>query len=131
MSDRGVSLTLRFDSIINFFFIIYLSIQKNEMVDDLVIVRHRRELVDHHHQDDSKLDFFIIELMMFFFDFSSRSPSHHRSRRSPGSPRGGAGPSRPGGDVHRENPVPSPVLGVFGLSQYTTERNLKGFSIGN
>ncbi|CAF3923802.1 unnamed protein product [Rotaria magnacalcarata] len=52
---------------------------------------------------------------------SSRSPSRNRSRRSP-SPKGGR---RPPNEVHRENPIPSAVLGVFGLSQYTTERDLK------
>lgn len=28
--------------------------------------------------------------------------------------------------MHRENPIPSACLGVFGLSQYTNERDLKG-----
>ena len=49
--------------------------------------------------------------------FSSRSPSPRRSKRS--SPRRGTN------EVHRENPIPSAVLGVFGLSQYTTESDLK------
>jgi len=51
----------------------------------------------------------------------SRSPSsHNRTKRS--SPNGGR---RPPNEVHRENPIPSSVLGVFGLSQYTTERDVK------
>jgi len=48
----------------------------------------------------------------------SRSPSH-RSKRN--SPNGRRGPN----EVHRENPIPSSVLGVFGLSQHTVERDLK------
>ncbi|CAF0741904.1 unnamed protein product [Rotaria sordida] len=52
----------------------------------------------------------------------SRSPSRHRSRRSPTSPKGGR---RQPNEVHRENPIASAVLGVFGLSQYTVERDLK------
>ena len=52
--------------------------------------------------------------------FSSRSPSNHRSKRSP--PNGRRAPN----EVHRENPIPSPCLGVFGLSQHTGERELKG-----
>ena len=55
-----------------------------------------------------------------FFDNSSRSPSNNRSKRS--SPGG----RRPPAEVHRENPIPSACLGVFGLSQYTTERDIKG-----
>lgn len=51
-------------------------------------------------------------------NFSSRSPSPRRPRRSP--------PRNTNNDVHRENPVPSSVLGVFGLSQRTTEQDLKG-----
>lgn len=56
------------------------------------------------------------------FFSSSRSTSRNRSRRSP-SPKGGR---RPQNEVHRENPIPSSVLGVFGLSQHTGERDLKG-----
>ena len=56
---------------------------------------------------------------------SSGSPSHHRSRRSPPPSASNANRS-PGTEIHRENPIPSSVLGVFGLSQYTTERDLKG-----
>lgn len=53
-------------------------------------------------------------------DFSSPSPPNHRSKRSP--PNGRRAPN----EVHRENPIPSSVLGVFGLSQHTGERELKG-----
>jgi len=53
----------------------------------------------------------------------SRSPSHQRSRRSP--PSASSNNRRPPNEVHRENPIASAVLGVFGLSQYTTERDLK------
>jgi transformer-2 protein len=53
----------------------------------------------------------------------SRSPSHHRSRRSP--PSASSSTRRQPNEAHRENPIPSAVLGVFGLSQYTTERDLK------
>jgi hypothetical protein len=56
-----------------------------------------------------------------FFLNSSGSPSHHRPKRSSPSSR-----RPPPGEVHRENPIPSACLGVFGLSQYTTERDLKG-----
>ena len=52
--------------------------------------------------------------------FSSRSPPNHRPKRT--SPPGRRAPN----EVHRENPIPSPVLGVFGLSQHTVERDLKG-----
>ncbi|UJR09740.1 hypothetical protein I4U23_013969 [Adineta vaga] len=60
----------------------------------------------------------------------SRSPSNHRSKRSsPGGGGGGGGSGsggrRPPNEVHRENPVPSACLGVFGLSQHTGERDLK------
>jgi len=34
--------------------------------------------------------------------------------------------SRSPNDLHAENPNPSSVLGVFGLSNYTTEKDLKG-----
>jgi transformer-2 protein len=58
----------------------------------------------------------------------SRSPSHNRTRRSPPSASGGGGGGgrRQPNEAHRENPIPSACLGVFGLSQYTTERDLKG-----
>jgi hypothetical protein len=56
--------------------------------------------------------------------FSSHSPSHHRPKRS--SPNGRRAPN----EVHRENPIPSACLGVFGLSQHTGERDLKGL-LGN
>ncbi len=61
-----------------------------------------------------------MDSILFFFLNSSRSPSNHRTKRN--SPNG----RRPPSEVHRENPIPSAVLGVFGLSQYTTERDLKG-----
>ena len=69
--------------------------------------------------------------MGFSFDmFSSRSTSRQRSRRSPphasNSSRRPPPPPPPTNEIHRENPIPSSVLGVFGLSQYTTERDLKG-----
>jgi transformer-2 protein len=60
---------------------------------------------------------------VFIFLNSSRSPSH-RSRRSP--PSASSSSRRQPNEAHRENPIPSAVLGVFGLSQYTTERDLKG-----
>jgi transformer-2 protein len=62
-----------------------------------------------------------------FFLNSSRSPSHHRTKRS--SPSGSNSRRPPPNEVHRENPIPSACLGVFGLSQYTTERDLKGMVI--
>ena len=67
---------------------------------------------------------------MFYFIclFSSRSTSRHRSRRSPPSASGGSRRPPPSNEIHRENPIPSACLGVFGLSQYTTERDLKGMS---
>ena len=55
----------------------------------------------------------------------SRSPSPYRSKRGPPSPKPGR---RQQNEPHRENPIPSSVLGVFGLSQYTTERDLRGLS---
>lgn len=58
--------------------------------------------------------------------FSSRSTSRQRSRRSPPIASGGSRRPPPTNEIHRENPIPSSVLGVFGLSQYTTERDLKG-----
>ncbi|CAF2638800.1 unnamed protein product [Rotaria sp. Silwood2] len=59
---------------------------------------------------------------------TSRSPSPRRYSRSPSPPRAKrSSPNgrRPPSEVHRENPIPSACLGVFGLSQYTTERDLK------
>jgi hypothetical protein len=64
----------------------------------------------------------IVKISIFFLN-SSRSPSHHRPRRSPAS---ASSSRRQPNEAHRENPIPSAVLGVFGLSQYTTERDLKG-----
>jgi len=57
---------------------------------------------------------------------SSRSPSPpRRYSRSPRTKRSSPNGRRPPNEVHRENPIPSAVLGVFGLSQYTTESDLK------
>lgn len=64
----------------------------------------------------------------------SPSPSYHR-RRSPspfargrpngrGGPRGGGG-GGPGFQPDRINPEPSTVLGIFGLSPHTREKDLK------
>ncbi len=65
-----------------------------------------------------------MENTCFLFVNSSRSPSHQRPRRSP--PNASSSSRRQPSEAHRENPIPSSVLGVFGLSQYTTERDLKG-----
>lgn len=65
--------------------------------------------------------------MDFSFDmFSSRSTSRHRSRRTPPSASSSNRRPPPSNEIHRENPIPSSCLGVFGLSQHTTERDLKG-----
>lgn len=95
------------------------SIHANERVDGRDDDRPR---VDHHRREDSKCAGNCAHWNDRCVLHSSRSPSNHRSKRS--SP--GAGGRRPANDAHRENPIPSAVLGVFGLSQYTNERDLKG-----
>lgn len=54
----------------------------------------------------------------------SRTPPRKRSRSPRRRSPGGGGRGR-GGGYNRENPAPSKCLGVFNLSTYTTERDLK------
>ncbi|CAL2036696.1 unnamed protein product [Caenorhabditis brenneri] len=60
---------------------------------------------------------------------ASKSPEYHRDRgnsrsRSPRDRHGGGGRGR-SGQHDRENPPPSKCLGVFNLSSYTTEKDLR------
>jgi hypothetical protein len=84
-------------------------------VDHLQVDHHH-----HHHEDSENPMVFVRKIQLVFFLNSSRSPSHRTKRSSPDG-------RRPPNEVHRENPIPSACLGVFGLSQYTTERDLKGW----
>lgn len=90
------------------------------MVDVHVVGRRHRAQADHLHRHRDESRFFPRSEDAIDRCSSSPSPSHYRSKRSPPAARS------PPNEVHRENPIPSACLGVFGLSQHTTERDLKG-----